>query len=365
MSEGLGDFFNLIAADKKKKKEEFKEQVHELGLDSIFGEIAAEKKRVKEEKERELQAKIDEEKRKQEQFDKIVGKIDTNSLFRELVEAKKEDEENQVVEKERQKRVLSSFEDFLTKKIDDIEEIKEEIEEVQETPIIEPDETEYEEEEVVEEEPSLIEKSLGLLSEPSENIPGAEENFATLDDLQNHYKSFLVKIQQQLSTLGGGGENNNDGFEYVSDKSHEASAVSLPADTWTKVSNDGASSSTKRQHLPEGVTRIYDVTNDVIKLDQLPKNGWVVFRFGIKVIPNVDNVTLKTRIAWTTGSGFTFYLTSPGALLNDGAGIEYEEQFTLTFYVGDDDTKEGSGILQARADGTCSITDCAFMTIVG
>jgi hypothetical protein len=221
------------------------------------------------------------------------------------------------------------------------------------------------------EEETLIEQSLGLLSEPSDEKMGDDpltplnQKFATLDDLQKHYNVFLNRIQQQLSTIGGGGENNNDGFEYVSDKSHEAVPVPLPADTWTKVSNDGASSSTKRQHLPEGVTRIYDVTNDVIKLDQLPNNGWAIFRFGVKVIPNVDNVTLKTRIAWTTGSGFTFYLTSPGALLNDGAGIEYEEQFTLTFYVGDDDTKQGSGILEARADGTCNITDCAFMTIVG
>ena len=362
MSEGLGDFFKLVAEDKKKKKEEFKEEVKNLGLNSIFGEIAAEKKRIKEEKERELQAKIDEEKRKQEQFNAIVGNIDTNSLFKELAQAKKQSTIEEAEEKARQQKVLLSFENFLTKKIDDIEEIQEEVEEIVE------EEEELVEEEIVEEEvveePSLIEKSLGMLSEPTEKI-GAEENFATLDDLRNHYKDFLGKIQQQLSTLGGGGENNNDGFEYVSDKSHEALAVPLPADTWTKVSNDGASSSTKRQHLPEGVTRIYDVTNDVIKLDQLPNNGWVIFRFGVKVIPNVDNVTLKTRIAWTTGSGFTFYLTSPGALLNDGAGIEYEEQFTLTFYVGDDDTKQGSGILEARADGTCNITDCAFMTIVG
>ena len=362
MSEGLGDFFKLVAEDKKKKKEEFKEEVKNLGLNSVFGEIAAEKKRIKEEKERELQAKIDEEKRKQEQFNAIVGNIDTNSLFKELAQAKKQHTKEEAEEKARQQKVLLSFENFLTKKIDDIEEIQEEVEEIVE------EEEELVEEEIVEEEvveePSLIEKSLGMLSEPTEKI-GAEENFATLDDLRNHYKDFLGKIQQQLSTLGGGGENNNDGFEYVSDKSHEALAVPLPADTWTKVSNDGASGSTKRQHLPEGVTRIYDVTNDVIKLDQLPNNGWVIFRFGVKVIPNVDNVTLKTRIAWTTGSGFTFYLTSPGALLNDGAGIEYEEQFTLTFYVGDDDTKQGSGILEARADGTCNITDCAFMTIVG
>ena len=79
----------------------------------------------------------------------------------------------------------------------------------------------------------LIEKSLGLLSEPSQDLD-IDKNFATLDDLQNHYKGFLNRIQQQLSTLGGGGENNTDGFEYVSDKNLESNPIALPADTWTR-----------------------------------------------------------------------------------------------------------------------------------
>jgi len=59
---------------------------------------------------------------------------------------------------------------------------------------------------------TLIEKSLGLLSEPSDTkhkndpITPLDQKFATFDDLQKHYSTFLSRIQQQLSTLGGGGE---------------------------------------------------------------------------------------------------------------------------------------------------------------
>ena len=59
---------------------------------------------------------------------------------------------------------------------------------------------------------TLIEKSLGLLAEPSnvkqqsDPLTPLDQNFATLDDLQSHYRLFLNRIQQQLSTLGGGGE---------------------------------------------------------------------------------------------------------------------------------------------------------------
>jgi hypothetical protein len=63
-------------------------------------------------------------------------------------------------------------------------------------------------------EPTLIEKSLGLLAEPSDAkvqqdpLTPLDQKFATIEDLQKHYNLFLNRIQQQLSTLGGGGETN-------------------------------------------------------------------------------------------------------------------------------------------------------------
>ena len=69
-------------------------------------------------------------------------------------------------------------------------------------------------EEVIIKDKTLIEKSLGLLSEPSDTkhkndpITPLDQKFATLEDLNKHYNLFLSRIQQQLSTLGGGGETN-------------------------------------------------------------------------------------------------------------------------------------------------------------
>lgn len=310
MAEGLGDFFKLIGEEKKEKKEKMKE---------------------------------------------LVGEIDIDSIFSQVKESIVEDKENaKKVEKQ-----AEAFESWLFSATEEKEEIEKEVVEI------------FKEEVEKKEENNLIEQSLGLLSEPSDEKMGddpltpLDQKFATLDDLQKHYNKFLTRIQQQLSTVGGGGENNTDGFEYVSDKNLESNPITLVADTWTKVTNDGTSGSTKRQHLPEGVTCIYDTDLQRIRLKELPINGWLIFRFGVKVIPNVDNMTLKARIKYTLPDGFQFYLQAPGALLNDGAGIEYEEQFTLTFYVGDEDSKNGYGELEVRADGTGSITDCAFMTIVG
>ena len=68
----------------------------------------------------------------------------------------------------------------------------------------------------IEEQPIKKTEVTNILSEgllnilPQEKTPDPltplNQNFATLDDLQNHYRLFLNRIQQQLSTLGGGGE---------------------------------------------------------------------------------------------------------------------------------------------------------------
>ena len=42
----------------------------------------------------------------------------------------------------------------------------------------------------------------------SDPLTPLDKNFATLEDLSSHYRLFLNRIQQQLSTLGGGGEVN-------------------------------------------------------------------------------------------------------------------------------------------------------------
>jgi len=159
MSENLSDFFKLLAEDKRKKKEEFNSMVGDLGLDTLFNEFATLKKKEKEKK-------IQEEK--------------TVKAFEKWLYSETPKEQEQIIE-------------------DVIEESLEEVLEVLEDHKEEPKE-------------ELIEKSLGLLAEPSNTkvqqdpLTPLDQKFATLDDLQKHYSTFLSRIQQQLSTLGGGGE---------------------------------------------------------------------------------------------------------------------------------------------------------------
>ena len=51
-------------------------------------------------------------------------------------------------------------------------------------------------------EPPSDKESLGGKSDP---LTPMDQKFATLDDLANHYRLFINRIQQQISTIGGGG----------------------------------------------------------------------------------------------------------------------------------------------------------------
>ena len=156
-----------------------------------------------------------EKKRKKEEFDSIIGDLNLNPIFEEVSSLKKENIERN----EGQEGALSTFKSFLLsekpKKKKKIK-IEENINKVKEIPK-EP-----------KKEPSLIEKSLGLLSEPSnikvQNDPltPLDQKFATLDDLQKHYNTFLTRIQQQLSTLGGGGETR---LEFLDDVDRDSAKV--------------------------------------------------------------------------------------------------------------------------------------------
>lgn len=66
-------------------------------------------------------------------------------------------------------------------------------------------------EEKIEPKNDLIEASLGILAGSSSQktqdpLTPLNQKFVTFDDLQKHYKTFVERVQIQLSTLGGGGE---------------------------------------------------------------------------------------------------------------------------------------------------------------
>jgi hypothetical protein len=195
-SKELSDFFTAISAGKQKRKKELDETVGDA-VDDFFSTISTGKKVIKEKKE------------------SLVG----NSFDELFLSPLKEEITPKKKKKVQEQKTVKAFEDWLYSETPKKQE--QVIEEVIENSLNEVLEVldEYKEE-LEEPKEDLIEKSLGLLAEPSDvkvqqdPLTPLDQKFATLEDLQKHYKLFLSRIQQQLSTVGGGGETR---LEFLDD----------------------------------------------------------------------------------------------------------------------------------------------------
>lgn len=124
---------------------------------------------------------------------------DLSSFFQTVAIAKKKKRE------EIDKLVSTSFDDLF------LQPLKEQIKSTPTKPTL------VEEVIIEETKPQLVEQSIKTLRETLAEPPQAKsadpltplnQKFATLEDLNRHYSLFINRIQQQLATLGGGGETN-------------------------------------------------------------------------------------------------------------------------------------------------------------
>ena len=211
-----------------------------------------------------------EKKKKKEEFNSIVGELNLNSIFEEVTTLKKKTK----IKKKKEEKTLEAFENWLysnkvkEQPIEEVQEIVEEvIEEVQE--IVDNIIEEISEE--PKKESTLIEKSLGLLSEPSSTkvqsdpLTPLDQKFATLDDLQKHYNLFITRIQQQLSTLGGSGEVRLEFLDDVDRDSAKRDNYFLKYDATINkwVGDDGGGVGITSIVFITGVTTYYSATRDV------------------------------------------------------------------------------------------------------
>ena len=97
----------------------------------------------------------------------------------------------------------------------------------------------------------------------SDPLTPLNQNFATLDDLQNHYKLFLNRIQQQLSTIGGGGEVRLEFLDDVDRSTAKTNDYYLKYDaTLNKWVGDSVGITSMGIVSITGITTSYQVTND-------------------------------------------------------------------------------------------------------
>ena len=403
MSEGLGDFFKLLAEDKKKKKEEMKELVGEIDIDSIFSQV---------------KESIAEDKENAEKVTKQAVAFES-WLFSET-------------EKEKEEIVAEVAEDF-----------REEVETIEPEP-------EPEVEEEIEEDNNVISKSIKVLDTIKEQEdPLNDTQFATFDDLKKHYQTFLDRISIQLSSLGGGGIEDapktggpyvrqnqawselgtldiikgTTGYEltggFVERTTGQAGANDIGTDfeytqelaesqTWKRfgfstsqqVANDveywGETNPNFDQtkgvfgglYLPNGFTKLIDYTDTSVgaavttgNLKYTAANGSYDFkegspgmfgqiRFSYNVTPLVAGTTVETALIWHTRDEsdnvtFSFTLTNqPITYDSNTVGRTLLNRVEITAYFASDEDVNARALPAIRADNRCIIQPLSTLVTI-
>ena len=190
-------------------------------------------------------------------------------------------------------------------------------------------------------------------------------------DKDNSYRVFLGDYTNVLDESGAStGATASDVYEYLTSISEGASGgsvqngfidyndatgtISLTADTWTDIPNDGAGAFSNSLYKPTGVTELMDTTTGYIDVSELDLGDTVLIRNDYQVNPNTNNSLLEFRYELGTGLG-TYTLEKIVGRLDSGSGQNY--RFSLEpdlIYMGDTNTRDNAIKLQVKlsTDGT-------------
>lgn len=287
--EGLGDFFKLVAEDKKKKKEE---------------------------------------------FNTLVGEIDLNSLFSEFKESITEDKKNS----EKVKKQVDAFESWLNSETDEekeeiVAEVADDFKEEVDTTDWRDDyvPTEIETEDLIKPEPlkptpNVIDQSIKILDEITEEVdPLNDTKFATFDDLKKHYQLFLDRISVQLSSLGGGG---------IEDAPKTGGPYARRNQAWEVISSSGGSSVWEVDSVGINTTKNVGIgTTASSDFDLLVRNTVSIgntYTYPEYITGGMVPRAIKSQGGYDRTSGFVDYQTGTEASQDPADYIEYTQELATT-----------------------------------
>ena len=132
--------------------------------------------------------------------------------------------------------------------------------------------------------------------------------------------------------------------------------VSLTADTWTDVHNNGAGAFSNNTYKPTSINEVLDTSTGYLDFSELTLGSQLIIRHDFEINPNTNNALFQVR--YLLGQGANEYpLLFWSERLDNGSGIEYQRVPLFTIYMGDNNTQGGVGKLQVKLSTEGSITN--------
>lgn len=162
-------------------------------------------------------------------------------------------------------------------------------------------------------------------------------------DYVYNYQS-LSKINEIIDNLNG---SSDHGFMDYSDSSTSSTPLTLTANTWTDIPNDGLGAFTNKTFKPQGVTEVLDTSTGYLDFSELPLGSEIFVRNDFTVTPSTNNSLLEARYLLGTGAG-EYALQFWSERLDSGSGTPYQRVTNFPIYMGDTNTQGNAGRMQLR-----------------
>lgn len=167
-------------------------------------------------------------------------------------------------------------------------------------------------------------------------------------------QGFLISISTGFIVEGSSNDNYTNGFIDYNDTT---GSVSLTANTWATIPNNGAGSFSNNTYKPEEVTELIDVSTGAIDTSELHLGDVILIRNDFQINPNTNNALLEFR--YQLGAGANAYnLETNLGRLDDGSGKNY--RFSLKpdlIYMGDANTKDNPIVIQVKLSTNGTLTN--------
>jgi len=179
-----------------------------------------------------------------------------------------------------------------------------------------------------------------------------------------------IPTKQQLDLLTHEEFNElNDDFNYNSefqsagfvDYNNSSGTVSLAADTWTDLPNDAAGAFTNTDYPPTdiGGLDLIDTSNGYLDFSDLDLGSQLIIRSDVTVTPQTNNALFQMRYLLGSGAG-EYQLLFLSERLDSGSGLDYQRVIPFPIYMGDTNTRDNAGRLQAKLSTAGTITNAGI-----
>jgi hypothetical protein len=132
--------------------------------------------------------------------------------------------------------------------------------------------------------------------------------------------------------------------------------LSVAADTWVNVPNNGEGAFTNTQYKPTGINNVLDVDTGFLDFSELSLGSQILVRNDFTITPNTNNALLEVRYLLGTGEG-QYALQFWSERLDNGSGIGYQRVISFPIYMGDTNTRDNEGILQVKLSTTGTLNN--------